>query len=421
MKFITTILAALAPLAALAGNVYTVIANPGENASTTARVNWHSDIADRPAYCFYTLCSDTAWANAAKASASRELCTVYDSIFSKNAENQDIYESARFIRNTSELRNLKPGTKYMYRIGCTPTDGETRYFKTAPQSSHWTASVISDFHAYLPLPGRVKSAMTMLQTLEDCNEGEFDLALHVGDIIAWGGSYSFWRDLYQQTYFKKYMWAGLNGNHDNMSRGYAKKSNQFFRCANNNPLNGYSGEEGVCYHFTYGDALFIMLNSESMRSDDGLADAQEWVKKVITDNPAKFVIVMEHYQWFFGTDGKTSQYARWADLFDEYGVDLAISANDHVYARTNALYKGCETDGHSGTVYIQTPSSDNERGQKLKKWIHNKDLIRYRWYEGPNTMGALILKCDSDQLTATLYDRHGNALDSVKVLAKKKH
>ena len=43
-----------------------------------------------------------------------------------------------------------------------------------------------------------------------------------------------------------------------------------------------------------------MLNSESMRSAEGLAAAQAWVRDVIKSNPAKYVVVMEHYQWFFG-------------------------------------------------------------------------------------------------------------------------
>lgn len=47
----------------------------------------------------------------------------------------------------------------------------------------------------------------MIDTLEVCNGGDFDLMLHVGDVCAWGGSYSFWKDLYDQPQFKKYLWA----------------------------------------------------------------------------------------------------------------------------------------------------------------------------------------------------------------------
>ena len=39
-----------------------------------------------------------------------------------------------------------------------------------------------------------------------------------------------------------------------------------------------------------------MLNNESMRTQEGLEDAQEWFKSVIKSNPSKYIIVCEHYQ-----------------------------------------------------------------------------------------------------------------------------
>lgn len=396
---------------------YTVIANPGEMASSSVRLSWHTPLGGGQSKCIYTTVDDSLWLNAQSINATQEFCNVYDSIYSKTADNKDFYENARFLRNTVMLDRLKPDMLYIYKID---SDSTIRYFKTAPTDNRWTAAVISDFHAYTPLPNRTKSAMAMIDTLEQVNGREFDLMLHVGDITAWGGSYSFWKDLYANKQFKKYTWAGVNGNHDNMSRGYARLSNTFFRYANNNPANGYDGEVGVCYHFTYGNTLFIMLNNESMRSEEGLAQAQEWVKNVINKHKSQFIIVVEHYQWFFGTTGKASQYDRWKRLFDECGVDLAISGNNHVYVRTNALFNGVETNGNRGTVYIQTPSSDNERGQDLQEWTDNRDIIKRRWSEGTKTVGALILNATNDKLSLTLYDRHGNAIDTAIVKAKRK-
>lgn len=419
MRILTALILTLFTFSLHANDVYTVIANPGENASKSIRINWHSDLDDKPVFCFYTECGDTNWSKAKKAIAKQELCTAFDSIYSKTPTNENFYETARFNRNTVEISALKPNTKYMYRIGTNANNGEIRYFKTAPENGIWTAAIISDFHAYTPLPQRVTSAMNMIKTLEKCNNADFDMVLNMGDIIAWGGSYSFWRDLYTNEPFKKYIWAGVNGNHDNMDRTYKKSSNKFFHYANNNPENGYEGETGVCYYFTYGETLFIALNNESMRKDEGLKVAQDWVKGVIKSNPSKFIVVMEHYEWFHGTDGRNSQYTRWKELFDEYGVDLAIAGNNHVYARTNALYNDKETNGNKGTVYVQTPSSDNERGQNLKEWVYNKDFIKYRWCEGHKTVGGLTLKCTGDKLHLKLYDRNGNLIDTVTVLSKR--
>ena len=180
-------------------NAYTVIANPGQDASTTIRLNWHTAENSPQSICCYTTTDDTSWANAKTVTASQELCTVFDSIYSKSANGADIYEEARFMRNTVEIKALAPDTRYMYRID---NDATVRNFKTAPTDNNWTAAIISDFHAYAPLPARTRAAMNMLTKLEDVSTDEFDIILHVGDIIAWGGSYSFWKSLYENSPFK---------------------------------------------------------------------------------------------------------------------------------------------------------------------------------------------------------------------------
>jgi hypothetical protein len=400
---------------------YTIIANPGENASGEIRLNWHTDSGSGDSYITYTKKSDKNWKNATTVRADQAICTVFDSIYSKKPNGENFYEDARFIRNTTALQGLKGATEYKYKLSSGTSNAneisEIRYFKTAPKSGKWDMGIISDMHVYAPLPDRQKVAMKMIQQLEKKNKKPFDMMLHVGDISAWGGSYSFWPTLYADSTFSKYVWAGVNGNHENMTRQNAQ-SNEFFRNVNNNPINGYEGEIGVSYHFIYGDALFVMLNNEAMKSEEGLAKAQDWTREVIKNNPAKYVIVVSHYQWFMGNDGRSSQYNRWKELFDEYGVDLAISGNNHIYVRTNALYADQETDGSKGTVYIQTPSSDNERGRSLDEQLHNKDLIKFRWSEGSNTVGALIMKAGKKRLTLTLYDRNGSPIDLVSVKSK---
>ncbi len=255
--------------------------------------------------------------------------------------------------------------------------------------------------------------MAMLDTLQAVNGAPFDLMLHLGDVCAWGGSYSFWQQLYDEPAFKNYSWAGLNGNHDNMDRTGKRNNPLFFRNVNNAPLNGYEGMEGVCYWFRYGDVLFIALNSEAMRSDEGLAAAQAWVREVVQQHPAPYVVVMEHYQWFFGQSGKDSQYGRWRELFDELGVDIALGANNHRYVSTPPLRDGRVVAPGEGTVYVQTPSSDDDRGETIGELEYNADIIQTRWAEGPHTVGAMIMDVTPERITLTLHDRHGAELDRV--------
>jgi len=203
-KTISLLAAALMCATMSAQKEYTGIVNPAETASTGARLNWHTDEGSGAARCIYTKRSDKGWKHSRKAEAAQETVTAYDSLMSKLPSGDDCIERVRFIRNTVELSGLEPATDYMYRLS-DDKDAEVRYFRTAPAKGPWTAAVISDFHSYTPLPDRTTAAMAMLDTLESVNGRNFDMVLHVGDICAWGGSYSFWKALYANPQFSKYL------------------------------------------------------------------------------------------------------------------------------------------------------------------------------------------------------------------------
>lgn len=413
------VLAAMA-VCAVAQTVTSVITCPAEDASTAMRISWAADGVGTKVLLRR---AGDDWSKAKTITPETEFrCATFDSVYSITADRQDVYEMPRIIKCGATLSGLKPATRYEYQIAAADgSPASEQYSFVTAGAKPWTCCIISDFHAYNPLMGRKEAAMSMIDKVKAYRQ--FDWVLHLGDVVAWGGSWSFWVTLYQHQHFCNYMWAGLNGNHDNMSRAYKKQTNDYFRQANYLPRNGYEGEEGVCYHFRYGEVMFVMLNSESMRTDEGLAAAQQWVEKVVTEarqskNAPRYVVVCEHYQWFFGNDGKTSQYSRWSELFDRLGVDLALAGNNHIYVRTNALYGGKETDGSRGTVYVQTPSSDDERGQAMKDLTHNQDIIKRRWTEGAKTVGAMSMTVDSQRMILTLLDRTGATIDKVVVLAK---
>ena len=407
--------------------IHSISTCPGEDCSNEMIISWGADTSVQ-SWLLWSKASDKGWKRAKRENPIWYRTEIYNGKSSKRANNENFFEDVIFNKCRVKLSGLEPNTTYKYMIvsspagrGTSTSAGDastgTYTFKTAG-AKEWSACIISDFHNYSPIPGRLEAADKMIGKIKEYDPS-MDWVLHLGDICAWGGSYSFWKNLYGMQWFRDYMWAGVNGNHDNMSRKY-ELTNEYFRNSAAYPLNGYPGEMGVCYWFKYGEALFIMLNNESMRTQEGLEDAQAWFKSVIKSNPSKYIIVCEHYQWFFGTDGADSQIARWSKLFDEYGVDLALAGNNHIYVRTNALYNKEETDGSRGTVYIQTPSSDNERGQAMKPELtHNKEIIKCRWTEGPKTVGAMSIKVFPTHIDLALLDRNGTVIDTATVKAKR--
>lgn len=397
------------------GKLFSVTACPAENTAEAMNFSWASILDITTATLEVTTVKDKDWKKSLKKVFKGEYCTTYDNVFSKDFKNIDFYEDVKFNKYNACIDGLKKNTQYKYRVIAEDTTG-VHYFKTSGVSE-WSACLISDFHTYSPQYSRTTSAMKMIDVVEAYSP--FDWILNAGDVTTWGGSYSFWKSNYTEQPYYDYMWAGVNGNHDNVTRDNVENKN-FFRDAAFYPRNGYKGQEGVCYYFYYGEVLFIMLNTEDMRKEEGFENAKAWMKEVVENNPARYRVVVQHYQWFNGKDGSAREYTRWSPVFDELGIDLALSGNNHIYISTHPLYKDEKTDGTKGTVYVQTSSSDNVRGRIGEHIEYNADKIKLRWSEGPKTMSAMYFKVDKKKMILTLLNREGKVIDTNIIWAKKR-
>ena len=186
------------------GDIYSVETCPGEDASRTMNISWAADTTVTGSKVIFTERKDTGWKHVKTAPTVSHRCAVFDSIYSKTPDNKDFYERRVFDKCGATLTGLKRNTEYMYRItGEGAADSNVHYFKTAGDKA-WSACVISDFHSYTPLPHRLEAAMDMVSVIRE-KDPEIDWVLHLGDICAWGGSYSFWQRLFEEKYFHDYM------------------------------------------------------------------------------------------------------------------------------------------------------------------------------------------------------------------------
>ena len=399
--------------------LYCIVTNPGEDCSSQMNIGWHADLGCSNCFFSYTRKSDTSWAHASKVPGTFESSDIFDGVRSKNAAGADILESAVFLDYGVTLKGLERDTEYMYKV-CS-SDGAcsaTHYFKTAG-ATEFSFVWIGDFHAYSPLPKRLQNAVKVLNAAL-ATDPSVDFIFSTGDVVAWGGSYSFWKTLFEQDFIRDYMFANVLGNHDNMTRAYGL-SPAYFRVAHNFPRNGYAGQEGVCYWFIYNNVLFLTLNNEAMSpKPEGQAAAKKWAAEVIGRQQGRYryIFLCEHYQWFDGRAGKTSWYAHWKDFCDEHGVALALSGNNHIYERTRPLYHDEVVPEGKGTVYMEVPSSDGERGVEAGKLTQNAEKLAYTYSDHPTsakgavrTIGCVLVKVDADTIATRLVylDEQGRA------------
>lgn len=380
--------------------------NPAEDCNTSMNINYHLPVGVSGSYVYYTLKSDTNWENKIKVMPEKEFEN--KAFTQKNAIGSDL------VQVNVTLTNLTPGTEYMYKVYCGSVESDTYYFKTGDQyfSFIWT----SDFHSYYDDARRLKAATEGIDACLELNGGA-DFIFSTGDTIAHGGTYQWWEQVSNIHWMKEYMFCSTLGNHDWMTKSGTTvdlgASHNFFSANFNNPKNGYSGQENVCYYFYYGDAIFICLNTEEYSTAQ-----YNWCEEVLKNCDAQYIFMFQHYQAINKAGGfNSSGYTRWHDLCDKYGVDVFFSGNSHVYIRTRSIYKGAENS--RGTVYMVAPSSDGERGEDMVDITSNKDLIAKNWAGGSKQVANSIVKVSATGVTIKLINRDGSNLDFVSIPTKR--
>ena len=398
-----------------------IIANPGQNANTEMRIAWHTATSVTSSSVEYTKKSDTSWANSKTVSGTYKLCTTWNGVTSIISSSAGVFtQTVQVNKFGAVLSNLEPNTEYMYRVGS--VERETRYFKTAGASTYsfvW----MSDSHVYDPLPGRLTNEMNMVSTLiSKAGTGGVNFMFSTGDDVAFGGSYTYWQNMFAHAHYKNYMWVTMIGNHDHMDRTDAINKDDYFKDTHNNPQNGFAGQEGASYWFKYSNVLWIILNSmDQAVGTTQVNKAIAWLKQVVAANPSQYIFVAQHYNWFTGETGATAaSFTRWYPTFDECGVDIAFAGNNHVYVRTKSLYNGAvNTDPTKGTYYLQAVSSDGDRGATLGTFSNNTDKIVYRWADGVSTVGGSLVTVSDTKVNVKLYDKAGTLLDQADIPAKR--
>ena len=147
--------------------------------------------------------------------------------------------------------------------------------------------------------------------------------------------------------------AATIGNHDSK---FANYQNHF------NVPNPYKEEQnatpaGNDYYYSYGDALFIVLNTNNYNCAAHEALIQ---KAIASDSDAKWKIVTFHQDIYgSGLDHSDSDgivlRTQLTTIFDKYDIDVVLQGHDHTYSRSYLL----TSDGREHTAY----SAENTKAE----------------------------------------------------------
>ena len=170
---------------------------------------------------------------------------------------------------------------------------------------------------------------------------------------------------------------------------------------------------GADYYFSYGDALFIILNSNNRNA----AEHSEVMERAIASHAdAKWKVVMFHHD-IYGSGAPHSDVdganlrTIFAPLMDQYDIDVCLTGHDHSYARTYQIIDGKAIDygvdsatNPDGTLYIAAGSASGSKFYELNS------VQQYYIAERNNNPTPTFSTIDfsGDSLTIKTYDYNGD-------------
>jgi hypothetical protein len=265
-----------------------------------------------------------------------------------------------FQHHTVVFRDLKPATKYLYRVGDGTHWGEWAEFQTAGAGAEpFTFLYLGDAQ------NSIKSHWSRVVRAAFAGAPGARFIVHAGDLVNTGTDDSQWGEWFQAAGWINAMVPSLPaaGNHEygkfqeEKSRDSSHTITGHWRAQFALPGNGPKGLEETAYYVDYQGVRIIALNS-----NEGLKAQADWLHQILDRNPNRWTIVTFHHPIYSSAKERDNAKLRklWQPIFDKHHVDLVLQGHDHTYARTGLQTAseedsgGSTPDPSSGTVYVNS-------------------------------------------------------------------
>jgi predicted phosphodiesterase len=306
------------------------------------------------------------------------------------------------------LRDLKPNTTYYYKISRVEDQQISPQpiysFHTGPTQGtalSFDFCIIGDFHAKTQ-----EGTQEILQGIVK-NVPNRSFLVSTGDAITHGGDETAWNDFFYQMkpYTSEFPVMHTTGNHDtDHPETYAHFIQTFH-------FPYHDSTKGAFYHYIYGNAVFIMLDStnagQAAATQGVVSDEQlEWLEAILTEYGKKnywVFIFMHHPMYSTGDSGMMNIYElAYRDLFDEYHVDAVFYGHDHIF---EVYWTGRDLDW-GGTHYCLVGNSGNCLGTFIRDPARNSPYLwKGRTYipSRDGMLGGKLGGMRNDEIIKTSY------------------
>ncbi|MCI0701047.1 MAG: metallophosphoesterase, partial [Planctomycetia bacterium] len=299
------------------------------------------------------------------------------------------------------LTNLEPNTKYFYRVVCTDekgrkTESKPLTFMTAPGTNDaFSFTVIGDTQRNPAITAKVAKLMW---------ERRPNFVIHVGDVVDKGSAKWQWTgDLFKpcNELFGRVAVFPCIGNHENNDPQYYK----YFSLP----------EKEYYYKFTYGNAEFFVLDTNTRRDLTPKGEQYKWLEKQLAASTAKWKICYHHHPayssdsddygntWKGPTAAGDVRVRNFVTLYEKYNVDVIFNGHIHLYERTWPIREG-KVDQKTGITHITSGGGGGrlEDFSPTPAFFKHQGLVDYHFCYVTIHHGTFNLKA---------FDHNGNLFD----------
>ena len=311
--------------------------------------------------------------------------------------------------HTVEFRDLKPSTKYAYRVGDTVNWSEWFHFTTASD-----AAEPFSFVYFGDAQNDIKSLWSRVLREAYSDQPKTRFFLHAGDLINQANSDPEWGDWCAAGKWVNGMIPSIAvpGNHEMARQAIGPRVlSQLWRPHFAFPENGPEGLEETCYTLVYQGTRIIAMNSNEQHDVQAV-----WLDNVLKKNECEWVVCTFHHPVFSTGRGRDNSELRdaWKPILDKHKVDLVLQGHDHTYGRSGLDTPTVEVvanvptglnqvDEKTGTVYVVSVS-----GPKMYPLNRKPFMVR----AAEDTQLYQIIHIDGEELRYEARTAIGDVYDA---------
>jgi len=314
-------------------------------------------------------------------------------------------------KHTAYLSNLKPATKYEYRVG--DDKNRTNWFTFTTE-----AEKVSNYKVLI-FPDSQCADYGVWQRLSSAaweRNKDAVFFINMGDLVDNGEQYSQWRAWLRAIsgMVSTIPAAPIPGNHEYYTLDWKATPAKLYENLFSLPTNGTEGLPNQTYSYDYGDVHYVVIDTQAEELaafDNNIYERQvQWLEKDLSKTNKKWKVALLHrspFDWR-ASDAPNTIGKSFLPILDKYGVNLVFLAHIHSYSRTVPVKNFAPAN--KGTVYITTGRS----GDKVWEGSPRKtfDEVFYNPLDQPN---YLTLEVTDNELYVRAVKQDGSIIDEVHI------